>query len=201
MPVTRRTLGLSLMVLGGVLMIVAIIGLIAAGGSTAAPVAASATTTEATTVPAVTTTTPATTATTTAATTAPTMTIVETTTTSAPTTTSQPDPIHAIEAFVPEFAGMIAANDVDGLFNSLHPAVLDQQDADLCRTYIEREILALVDYRLTGAVTGPNPTTFGSTTVDVYSGPVSFTYQGQSFDSTATFALVDGNVRWFTTCR
>jgi hypothetical protein len=188
------------MVLGGVLVIAAIIGLIAGGGGTAGPVEASATTTASTTtVPAATTTT-ATTTTTVATTTTPTMTIIETTTV-ATTTTTAPDPVAAIEAFVPEFAGMIATGDVQGLFDTLHPAVLDAQDADLCRAYIEREILALVDYRLTGAVTGPAPTTFGSTTVDVYSGTVSFSYQGQPFDSTATFALVGGQVRWFTTCR
>jgi hypothetical protein len=197
--VTRRTLGLALMVLGGVLVIVAIIGLIVGGGGPVEPVAASTTTTTpSTTAPA--TTKPATTTTTQAPATTPTMTIVESTTTLA-TTTTTPDPVAAIEAFVPEFAGMIAAGDTQGLLDTLHPAVLDTQDADLCRTYIEREILALVDYRLTGAVTGPVPTTFGSTTVDVYSGPVSFTYQGEAFDSTATFALVDGHVRWFTTCR
>jgi len=195
--VTRRTLGLALMALGGVLVIAAIIGLIAGGGGTAGPVAASITTTQATT----STTAAPTSTTTTAATTTPTMTIVESTTTVSTTTTTAPDPVGEIEAFVPEFAAMIAAGDVEGLFDTLHPAVLDTQEADLCKTYIEREILALVDYRLTGAVTGPVPTTFGPTTVDVYSGPVSFTYQGQSFDSTATFALVGGQVRWFTTCR
>lgn len=196
---TRRTLGLALMVLGGIMVIVAIVGMIAGGGAPAEPVAASTSTSTATS----TTTRPtASTTTTPAATTTPTMTILESTTAASTTTTSvQPDPIETIEAFVPELAAMIAAGDAQGLFDTLHPAVLDAQDADLCRTYIEREILALVDYRLTGAITGPVPTTFGSTTVDVYSGPVSFSYQGQSFDSTATFAINDGAVRWFTTCR
>jgi hypothetical protein len=189
------------MVLGGVLVIAAIIGLVAGGGGTAGPVEASATSTASTTTAPAATTTTATTTTTVATTTTPTMTIVESTTSATTTTTNAPDPVAAIEAFVPEFAGMIAAGDTQGLFDTLHPAVLDTQDADLCTAYIEREILALVDYRLTGAVTGPVATTYGSTMVDVYSGPVSFTYQGQAFDSTATFGLVDGEVRWFTTCR
>ena len=185
------------MVLGGIAVAVAIVGMVAGGDAPAEPVAASTSTSTSTITPETTAST-----TTTAATTAPTMTIPDGTTAASTTTTAvQPDPIEKIEAFVPEFAGMIAAGDVQGLFDTLHPAVLDAQDADLCRTYIEREILALVDYRLTGAVTGPSPTTFGSTSVDVYTGPVAFTYQGQSFDSTATFALDNGEVRWFTTCR
>lgn len=198
---SRRTVGLALMVAGGVVVVVALIGMLTGGGAST-EAGATSTSTSTTTTSAATTA-----ATTTAATTTPTMTILESTTaastTTAPTTTVavQPDPVEAIETFVPEFAGMIAAGDVQGLFDTLHPAVLDAQDTDLCRTYIEREILALVDYRLSGPVTGPVSTTFGSTTVDMYSGPVSFTYQGQSFDSTATFALDDGEVRWFTTCR
>lgn len=195
---TRRALGFALMVLGGVVVVVAIVGMVAGGGAPAEPVAAPTSTSTA-----MTTTTPATAASTTtttvASTTIPTMTIVETTTT--PSTTAPVDPAAAIAAFVPEFANMITAGDAQGLFDTLHPAVLETQDANLCKSFIEREILALVDYRLTGDVTGPVPTTFGSTTVDVYSGPVSFTYQGQTFDSSATFAMVDGGVRWFTTCR
>jgi len=197
--VTRRTLGLALMVAGGVVVVVALIGMLTGGG---ASTEAGATSTSTTTISAATTAATTTAATTTAATTTPTMTILESTTTGPTTTTTvQPDAIQAIETFVPEFAGMIAAGDVQGLFDTLHPAVLDAQDADLCKTYIEREILALVDYRLTGAVTGPVPTTFGSTTIDLYSGPVSFSYQGEAFDSTAAFGLVNGDARWFTTCR
>lgn len=178
------------MVLGGVVVVVAIVGMVAGGGAPAEPVAASTSTSTVTT-----TTTPATTASTTTTAATSTMTIVDT------TTSTTVDPVTAITAFVPEFANMIAAGDAQGLFDTLHPAVLQTQDANLCMSFIDREILALVDYQLTGAVTGPVPTTFGSTTVDVYSGPVSFTYQGQTFDSTATFAMVEGAVRWFTTCR
>jgi hypothetical protein len=179
------------MVLGGLVVVVAIVGMVAGSGP-AEPVAAPTSTSTV-----MTTTTPAPTASTstTAATTTSTMTVVET------TTSTTVDPLTAIAAFVPEFAMMIAAGDAQGLFDTLHPAVLETQDPDLCKAFIEREILALVDYRLTGGVTGPVPTTFGSTTVDVYSGPVSFSYQGQTFDSTATFAMVDSGVRWFTTCR
>jgi hypothetical protein len=195
MSMRRRRTGVALMAAGGVLAIVGLIGMLGSGdASTEAGPASSTPPTAATTTTASTTTV--------TATTMPTVTIIESTTTASTTTTAlQPDPVEVIQTFVPEFAGMIAADDVEGLFDTLHPAALETQDADLCRAFIEREIVALGDYRLTGDVTGPVATTFGSTTVDLYTAPVSFTYQGQSFDSTATFALVDGQVRWFTTCR
>lgn len=77
---------------------------------------------------------------------------------------------------------------------------------DLCRDWIEREILALSEYMLTGAATIPEPRTLrvGDTEVPVgayIEAPVSFVFQGQSFDSTATFVLRDGRLFWIGTCR
>ena len=84
--------------------------------------------------------------------------------------------------------------------------VLGTYDADLCRSYIEREMLTLGDYKLTGPVEGPISRTYatndGNVTVDqAYDAPVSFTFQGQSFNATGGFAIEGGQVYWFTQCR
>jgi hypothetical protein len=201
--VSTKRLGLALMILGGVLALVGLIGLLAGGGDDA-PVAAPdepapTTEPETTTTQATTTTAEETTTTTEAETT--TTTEAETTTTTQATTTTVAGGL-LVEAFVPEFAGWIAAGDVDMLMASLHPVVFEMFDEDLCRAFVEREILALVDYRLAGDVSGPNAATFESTRVEnVYTAPVAFTFQGQDFDSEGQFAVEDGQVLWFATCR
>ena len=53
-----------------------------------------------------------------------------------------------------------------------------------------------------GTYSSSSPTVeLGDVTVDVYTAPVTFTFQGQQFEATGDFALVDGVVHWFTTCR
>jgi hypothetical protein len=129
-----------------------------------------------------------------------------TTTTTAPTTTTRA-PLGAAdaEAFVAVFAAAIADDDVDFLFDRLHPVVRGMFDDDLCRSFIEREILALVDYRATGAATSraQNYTVGGEAVVvdPLFEVPILFSFQGQEFDGIAALAEVDGEMRWFTQCR
>ena len=112
------------------------------------------------------------------------------------------DADETVEEFFPEYLAAIEGGDIEFLFDRLHPVVLAQPSADLCRAFIEREILALVNYRITGDITGPVSQTIAGTTVsEVFSAPVAFVFQGQSFDGTATFAAVDRQMRWFTECR
>ena len=137
---------------------------------------------------------------------APTTTVVETTvapTTAPPeaTTTTTAAADQTVEEFFPDYVAAIESGDVDFLFDRLHPAVVEQFDPELCRAFIEREILALGNYQVTGDVTGPAPQDIGGATYEVYSAPVSFDFQGESFEGTASFAVVDGEIRWFTTCR
>ncbi len=75
---------------------------------------------------------------------------VVTTTTKAATTTTTLDATAEIEAFVEEFAAAIEREDVDSLLATLHRAVLETFDEEVCQTFIENEILLLGDYRLTG---------------------------------------------------
>ncbi|MFH1105320.1 MAG: hypothetical protein V1757_10340 [Actinomycetota bacterium] len=84
----------------------------------------------------------------------------------------------------------------------LHPAVFSLYDETVCRSFVEREILPLTDYRLTGDVTGPTTVTIGGQQVsNYYTAPVSFVISGQAFhDQPGTFALVDGEVYWLTQC-
>lgn len=126
---------------------------------------------------------------------------------SEPTASSAPSPspsasVAQVEEFFDEYVAAIDRGDVDFLFERLHPIVLDQPSADRCRGFIEREILALDDYRTTGEVTGPAPEDVAGNTVDeFFSVPVAFEFQGQSFESVAAFAPVEGEIRWFAECR
>ena len=77
---------------------------------------------------------------------------------------------------------------------------------DLCRTWIEAEILLLRDYQLTGPIAGPMDQSFttpaGTGTIEnAFSAPASFTFQGQQFDSLAGFALVGTQMHWLGQCR
>ena len=128
-----------------------------------------------------------------------------TTSSSASTTTTTATtvvPAETVDGFLDAFAAAIAAGDTDFLYSRLHPVVLAQPNADTCRGFIEREILALVDYHATGEPTGPTEETVADTTVpDVYRVPISFQFQGESFESTAMLAPVDGEMHWFAECR
>ena len=111
-------------------------------------------------------------------------------------------PAETVDGFLDAFVAAIDAGDTEFLFSRLHPVVLAQPNADTCRAFIEREILALVDYHATGEPTGPmEETVAGATVPDVYRVPISFQFQGEAFDSVAMLAPVDGQMRWFAECR
>jgi hypothetical protein len=173
-----------------------VIGILQLGGGKADTLVAAGTST--------TTFAPSTTATQVSTTTAASTTTTSSTSTTTATTVAIPSP--TVADFVDEFRTAIDAGHVDFLFDRLHPVVLATYEADLCRGYIEREILALDDYRLIGPVEGPFVRTFpsqgGEITVEqAFDAPVSFNFQGQSFDVTGGFAIEDGQVYWFTECR
>ncbi len=129
-----------------------------------------------------------------------TTTTLQATTTTAPTTTTTIDATREIEAFVDAFVDAIAREDMEFLFETLHPAVISLFDEPTCRTFISEEILQLAEYRLIGEVDGPTLQSIGSTTVEMFRAPVAFTFQGQAFTSEATFAFDGSEVRWFTQC-
>ena len=194
----RNRIGMGVSVIGGLLILAGLIGLLtqsddgsATTSSTAdaapvGPATASTTTAVRQSTSAVATTGEATT-------TAP--------TTAAPTTVTS-TPAQTVDEFFIDYVTAIEARNVDFLYDRLHPVVLEQPTADLCRAFIEREILALGDYRATGTVTGPlEHEVAGTLVTDFHSLPVAFEFQGQTFDGTATFAPVDGQMHWFTECR
>lgn len=126
-------------------------------------------------------------------------------TTSSTTTTTPPLGPADAEAFIERFAAAIAAGDVDFLMDRLHTVVLGTSEPEVCRSFIEREILALVDYRVAGPVAvGARTYTVGGDGVVVdplFEVPVLFTFQGQEFEGVAGLAEEDGEMRWFTECR
>ncbi len=123
-----------------------------------------------------------------------------TSTTVATTTTTTIDVAGAIETFVPTFADAIAREDIEFLIGTLHPSVFALFDEETCRSFISDEILLLEQYRLIGEVDGPTPQLVSEMEVEMYQAPVAFAFQGQEFTSEAAFALVEGQVRWFTQC-
>jgi hypothetical protein len=193
----NRLLGTGLVVVGVALII---LGLVLRGGSTEADVEAAPTTVASMTAP------PPSTTVTTVSTPETTTTVAPTTTTTTmpPTTTTVPPP--SIEAFIEEYAAATESGDEGFLFERLLPGVVDVLGADTCRGFVANEITLISDYRLTGMVSGPfsRSLNVGATQIsvdDYYEAPVSFTFQGQSFDATATFVAVDGLIYWIGECR
>jgi len=76
---------------------------------------------------------------------------------------------------------------------------------DVCRNFINVEILELTQYTLTGSVVGPVSKTLttgiGDVTVSgIYSAETSFVFQGSQFDAKADFVLGDP-ITWLAICR
>ena len=111
-----------------------------------------------------------------------------------------------VEEFVDRFAAAIAASDVEFLFDRLHPAVIGGFGPDVCRNWVEAEILQFSDYELTGLAEGPGDQSFstpaGSGVIEnAFSAPIHFTFQGQGFDAEGGFALIDTEMYWLGQCR
>jgi hypothetical protein len=134
---------------------------------------------------------------------APTTTTTPTTTAPATTTTIPPE---TLEAFVAAYRAALDSDDVEFLFARLHPKVIETQGGDFCRAWVEREVIVLDNYQIVGEISGPAdqmvPAPDGSqfAIADTFSTTVSFTIQGESFESEAGFALVDSVMYWLGTC-
>jgi hypothetical protein len=193
---SNRTLGLSLMALGLAVVVTAVVLGVSSSSDDQSVAAETTTTVGLATTGEPSTSTPIQTTSTTSS---------SITTTSLPTTTSTARPPETVEEFVDLFAAALASGDRAFVLNRLHPDVADAYAAGVCETWVDNEIMALSDYRLTGNPSGPvdkNVTIAGQqvTIEQVYSAPVSFTFGGQNFDSSADFALVDGAVYWLGVC-
>jgi len=111
-----------------------------------------------------------------------------------------------VEEFVERFAAAIAASDVEFLFDRLHPAVIGGFGPDVCRNWVEAEILQFSDYELAGPAEGPRDQSFstpaGTGVIEnAFSAPIRFTFQGQGFDAEGGFALIDTEMYWLGQCR
>ena len=220
---TARLVGLLLAVTGVVLIVVLMILEIASGDD--AEAIAATTVTSITTTTGVTTTTAIEPTTTTAP---PTTTTTETTTTTATpvatteaaTTTTQveitpPTPDELVAEFVEDvFVKALEAQDADALFDHIHPVVLATFSEEACRVFIQETILLIEGYVVTGDVeVGIDEFTIDAETIvvdPVYTAPVEFVFQGQTFTNDASFAPIDGSqagdpgdatrMAWFTAC-
>lgn len=127
------------------------------------------------------------------------------TTLTSSTTTPRVD-ADAVRRFVDEIGSWIAAGDAATLFDLLHPTVRERFGEELCRAWIDREVLALVDYQASGDPTGPTSvsvqTPAGPFDLDEsWNVPVSYAFQGQAFDSVAQVGVLDGQLVWLGQCR
>lgn len=202
----RRSVGKILMGLGMAMLVTAGVGALVLGtngqGVAASPQVLEPTTTGPSDTTAASTE-PASTVATPSATTTPAPTTSTTTTAPATTTTQAPDA--AIAAFIGDFAAAISAQDTDWLLDHLHPAMILGYGEDVCRKFINDEILELKQYTLVGSVVGPVSKTLSTGIGDVdvsgiYTAETSFVFQGTPFDAKAEFVLGD-SITWLATCR
>ena len=196
-----RWSGPALVAVGALIAITGVVGTLSGGGDAeAAPtttVAPAETASSETSTSTSTTTAPATTSSTTSST---------TTTTAPTTTTSSTEPTETVEAFVDAFSAALASGDTEFVSSRLHPVVLENWGEDLCRAWIEREVMALSEYTLISVVDGPLArqvsTPNGEVTVaDYYRADVSFVFSGETFFPTSGFALVGNDMHWLGQCR
>jgi hypothetical protein len=136
---------------------------------------------------------------------APTTTTTATTTTS-PSTTTTTTPPETLEEFVVAYRAALDSDDVAFLVSRLHPKIVEIHGDELCRAWVEREVVNLDDYQIIGEVSGPADEMFtapdGSqfAIADKFSTTASFTFQGTPGESPADFALVEGVMHWLGTC-
>ena len=129
-----------------------------------------------------------------------------TTTTLPATTTTTTTPPETLEEFVVAYRAALDDDDVAFLVSRLHPRIIEIQGEELCRAWVEREVVNLNDYQIVGEISGPADEMFtapdGSqfAIADTFSTTVTFTIQGENFESEAGFALVESVMHWLGTC-
>lgn len=200
----RRRVGVILVGIGTTLVVVAGVGAFVPGGDDPGAAASPATSVPTTTLPPQTTVTTAS-STTTEPTTTTTAAETTTTTAAATTTTTTLAPEAVIATFIGEFSSAITTEDTDWLLDNLHPSIILGYTEELCRSFIDREILELKEYTLIGDITGPVTKTLetgvGDVTVEgIYEAETSFVFNGKSYEAKADFVF-DDQVSWLTKCR
>lgn len=197
----RAWLGPGLMAAGVLLVVVALVGLFSSSGASTGVATASTIAPPTSSSPAPTSTTEPVLATTATSTTAAT-----TTTAPATTTTTTTTPAETPEDFAAAFAAALASGDVEFVWSRLHPAVREGWGEELCRAWVEREIMQLSAYTLVSVTGGPVAIRFdtpaGRVTVsDVYDAVVRFQFQGEALSAEVDYALVGRQMHWLGQCR
>jgi hypothetical protein len=110
-----------------------------------------------------------------------------------------------IEAFVEAYNAAFQAGDVETLFNSLHPAVLERYGTEACRGYLESVIDSPIQIEVLEAMEVGSwiwELDGRSTTIqDAFAVQVNFTALGKTNQQEIHFArLEDGTLAWFTDC-
>lgn len=116
-----------------------------------------------------------------------------------------PGEVEEVEAFIESYNAAFQAGDVDALFSSLHPAVLDRYGAEACQAYLERVVAEPVQLELLEATELESwiwELDGRSTMIeDAFAVQVDFTAQGQTNQQEIHLAQrEDGSLTWFTDC-
>lgn len=190
---SKKSVGIAMMA-AGVLLMIAGVALAVGGGGDETSAAAATTTPTSSAVPSSTSSTTTTTQ------------AIRTTTSRPPESTTTTTASETVESFVETFSAALETGDADFLYTRLHPAVVDGYGEDLCRAWIDREVMGLSQYQLVGEVSDPVThivsTPKGAAQIDdFYTATVSFVFQGTGFQDTAQFAALDGHIYWIGTCR
>jgi hypothetical protein len=110
-----------------------------------------------------------------------------------------------IEEFVAAYNAAFQAGDVEALFESLHPAVVELYGAEACPTYLDSVVANPIQLELL-QITGPADWAWEidgvSTDIEgAFTVAVNVTVQGETSESEVHFALrEDGSIGWFTDC-
>ena len=129
-----------------------------------------------------------------------------TTTTTAPTTTTMTiADTDLVEAFIVAFGEALESGDVEFVFASLHPGIVFGFGTEVCRTWVETQVMGISAYVQIGPVIGPTSGSLGTPGGDasfevVYSAPVTFEFSGATFAANPDFVLEDGTVYFTGAC-
>ena len=111
----------------------------------------------------------------------------------------------SIEQFLFMFKLALGRDDVDWIFDRIHPVALSAAGEVACRIYVDNEFVKTTSIELVSVATGPDTITkeLAGEEVEVrghYTAEVEVVFDGETFETVAEYALVDGHFRWFTPC-